>query len=232
MEGKNGKKQSLKEQQQSPQSGEGSTERNPSPTHEQRQPSPHHHSRGQRGPRGMLHPPPPPAAYSLHAIPVGTGDVGGGGGYTLAATSSIGGFATSRKRAREGAAGDPHVHDHRNYKVQYPFTCSMCGRGFLTDKSLFGHMRTHRDRAWKGALPPPVFSREEFADTGLLNPIIGDDDDGDDEADQEVDQPLIGHKEETVPSSAPPRHPCVLPDLNESPPTEGDHEDDDDGGWE
>ncbi|XP_076948996.1 zinc finger protein ZAT9-like [Bidens hawaiensis] len=33
-------------------------------------------------------------------------------------------------------------------------TCSQCGKTFLTMKSLFGHMRCHPERLWRGILPP------------------------------------------------------------------------------
>ncbi|PWA84378.1 zinc finger C2H2-type/integrase DNA-binding domain-containing protein [Artemisia annua] len=34
-------------------------------------------------------------------------------------------------------------------------TCSQCGKTFPSMKSLFGHMRCHPDRVWRGILPPP-----------------------------------------------------------------------------
>ncbi|XP_022899262.1 uncharacterized protein LOC111412559 [Olea europaea var. sylvestris] len=44
--------------------------------------------------------------------------------------------------------------------------CKICGRGFLTNKSLFGHMRSHPDREWRGMEPPAEaarkFSEHEF----------------------------------------------------------------------
>ncbi|GMY30728.1 zinc finger protein azf2 [Fagus crenata] len=33
-------------------------------------------------------------------------------------------------------------------------TCYVCGKNFLSKKSLFGHMRSHPGRPWRGVLPP------------------------------------------------------------------------------
>lgn len=34
-------------------------------------------------------------------------------------------------------------------------TCSQCGKTFPSMKSLFGHMRCHPERVWRGIVPPP-----------------------------------------------------------------------------
>ncbi|GJW68369.1 zinc finger C2H2-type/integrase DNA-binding domain-containing protein [Tanacetum coccineum] len=34
-------------------------------------------------------------------------------------------------------------------------TCSQCGKSFPSMKSLFGHMRCHPERFWRGIIPPP-----------------------------------------------------------------------------
>ncbi|XP_009764490.1 uncharacterized protein LOC107803692 [Nicotiana tabacum] len=39
---------------------------------------------------------------------------------------------------------------------QPPITCSICGKKFASKKSLFGHMRCHPDRDWRGIHPPPT----------------------------------------------------------------------------
>ncbi|MCE2055314.1 hypothetical protein HAX54_042388 [Datura stramonium] len=36
-----------------------------------------------------------------------------------------------------------------------PIICSVCGKNFPSMKSLFGHMRCHPDRDWRGIQPPP-----------------------------------------------------------------------------
>ncbi|KAF7135950.1 hypothetical protein RHSIM_Rhsim08G0027800 [Rhododendron simsii] len=58
------------------------------------------------------------------------------------------------------------------------FYCSICDRYFDSDRGLCGHLRTHADRGYRGAFPPPTFTRQEFVDEGvehLLNPLDGGD---------------------------------------------------------
>ncbi|KAH7421152.1 hypothetical protein KP509_13G042600 [Ceratopteris richardii] len=56
---------------------------------------------------------------------------------------------------------------------QGPIFCSVCGKSFWSSKALFGHMRCHPEREWRGALPPEYVSvREdgnEFANKRLLS---------------------------------------------------------------
>nr|GLL29992.1 uncharacterized protein LOC105178395 [Ipomoea trifida] len=42
------------------------------------------------------------------------------------------------------------------------FACEICG--YPTKKAMFGHLRGHRDRGWRGAFSPPTFTMEEFAE--------------------------------------------------------------------
>ncbi|KAL2501409.1 uncharacterized protein Fot_35257 [Forsythia ovata] len=66
----------------------------------------------------------------------------------------------------EGApAGGGPAPERRN-----PFQCTICGKPCVLAKALFGHMRSHPDRGWKGAFPPPSFSvEEEFFDVPFQN---------------------------------------------------------------
>lgn len=61
--------------------------------------------------------------------------------------------------------------------------CCLCGKEFQTMHSLFGHMRRHPDRSWKGVRPPLPEK---------LNLSFLDDDDDDDESDDEGDEVMSG----------------------------------------
>ncbi|CAH8344547.1 unnamed protein product [Eruca vesicaria subsp. sativa] len=39
-----------------------------------------------------------------------------------------------------------------------PPVCNVCGRGFHSWKAVFGHLRSHKDRNYRGYLPPPIFT--------------------------------------------------------------------------
>ncbi|XP_019246375.1 PREDICTED: uncharacterized protein LOC109226025 [Nicotiana attenuata] len=60
--------------------------------------------------------------------------------------------------------------------------CDLCGRNFPSKKSLFGHMRCHPDRDWRGMKPPN--NKDNFKNKGVLvfpaNNSLDDDDDNDD----------------------------------------------------
>lgn len=88
--------------------------------------------------------------HGAQAVPVGASGSGG-----MAAL--ISGNPRVRKRVRDGpVAGEVDFN---------PVSCSLCGKVFMTHKALFGHMRSHPGRGWRGARPPPTFrAEEEFAD--------------------------------------------------------------------
>nr|GMD39028.1 protein VASP homolog [Ipomoea batatas] len=44
------------------------------------------------------------------------------------------------------------------------FACEICSARYLTEKAMFGHLRSHKDRGWRGAFRPPTFSMEEFGE--------------------------------------------------------------------
>ncbi|KAF5960858.1 hypothetical protein HYC85_002067 [Camellia sinensis] len=84
-----------------------------------------------------------------------------------------GGVGSQRKRTREGMDAGEGSSAGQGGEAPPPqgvFRCFVCGRDdFLNHHSLGGHLRTHPERSWKGAFPPPVFSREEFGDVlGLV----------------------------------------------------------------
>lgn len=258
MEGKTGNPKSPKMEQPSPQRGEASTDRR-SIIHHQFSSSSASFAPHLFPPPGFslpnhLHAIPvgidaSAAAAAAAGLGVGTGagltpplaaaamSIGIGGSNAAGGASSSSGYKRAREAAvgvtgmgMTAAAGGGGTGDHER-KFENSMSCRLCGRFFLTDKSLFGHMRTHKDRAWKGALPPPVFSRDEFADKAhLLNPIITgdeeDDDDEDDDFDSDDDDSdddedgAAGQEEVNQPPTAPPSREWILPDLNKSPPRE------------
>ncbi|KAL6563730.1 hypothetical protein OROGR_002689 [Orobanche gracilis] len=45
--------------------------------------------------------------------------------------------------------------------------CAVCGKRFPSQKSLYGHMRCHPDREWRGMGPPPVERRMEWSEASI-----------------------------------------------------------------
>ncbi|XVE79030.1 hypothetical protein DITRI_Ditri14bG0025200 [Diplodiscus trichospermus] len=54
-------------------------------------------------------------------------------------------------KAAEGASDLPLNNQEINEKV----SCFVCNKDFRSKKSLFGHMRNHPERSWRGIRPPP-----------------------------------------------------------------------------
>ncbi|KAB5556692.1 hypothetical protein DKX38_007601 [Salix brachista] len=86
----------------------------------------------------------------------------------VAATGVTGEGSSSRKRSGKGEEVSPLVPKKAKGEmdinpVAEP-TCSTCGRTFASWKAVFGHMRAHPDRGWRGAFPPPEWSPEKPGD--------------------------------------------------------------------
>ncbi|KAG8386566.1 hypothetical protein BUALT_Bualt03G0161700 [Buddleja alternifolia] len=55
-------------------------------------------------------------------------------------------------------------------------TCMICGKDFPSMKSLFGHMRCHPERVWRGINPPPSVAAKNTS-TSSSSSLSDDDDD-------------------------------------------------------
>ncbi|KAJ8461293.1 hypothetical protein OPV22_034219 [Ensete ventricosum] len=57
----------------------------------------------------------------------------------------------------EGSGSSNRKHPNKGPKVP---TCPECGKTFPSEKSLFGHLRCHPERDYRGAIPPPGARRK------------------------------------------------------------------------
>ncbi|KDP43755.1 hypothetical protein JCGZ_22382 [Jatropha curcas] len=101
-------------------------------------------------------PPPPPPPSILTVGHGGSTSRGGGNGasgegssrkrsYGVSVSSSISGGEGQVKR-KKGELIDPPKSDP---------ICSLCDKRFGSWKGVFGHLRAHPERDWRGAFPPP-----------------------------------------------------------------------------
>ncbi|KAL6499653.1 hypothetical protein OROGR_027563 [Orobanche gracilis] len=63
--------------------------------------------------------------------------------------------------------------------------CAVCGKRFPSQKSLYGHMRCHPDREWRGMDPPPIERRMESSEASIESGLrcTGRDQEGDEYGD-------------------------------------------------
>lgn len=108
----------------------------------------------------------PASAQERQRAARGQADVAGGDG-----SGRVRG--AKRSRAGDEGAGSSGAKPRKPQEFDAPDVaspCSVCGRRFGSWKALFGHMRSHPEREWRGIHPPPKFNREgtppEGADDG------------------------------------------------------------------
>ncbi|EOA13271.1 hypothetical protein CARUB_v10026299mg [Capsella rubella] len=93
----------------------------------------------------------------------------------------------------------------RSERGELEVGCCVCFKKFTSMKALYGHMRFHPDRGWKGVLPPlphPVLGNSSSStlsiddhDDELISSDYDDDDDDDDFDDDYENSELWDHKE-------------------------------------
>ncbi|OMO62008.1 Zinc finger, C2H2-like protein [Corchorus olitorius] len=66
--------------------------------------------------------------------------------------------AKAKKRISKKTADDLNKNDQ--YDDEEKFSCAVCNKEFRSKKSLFGHMRNHPERKWRGIKPPPPNSEK------------------------------------------------------------------------
>ncbi|KAL5557408.1 hypothetical protein UlMin_039644 [Ulmus minor] len=172
-----------------------------------------------------LPPPPPPSmaeehgASSLLPIPIGGGAIAVDGPATGVLPVALGGSSPQKRKAPQFVA-----------PVGVPIICQVCHKSFHNWKALFGHMRLHPERKWRGTFPPPVAQRlleAQGEENGSQRRVPRDFD---------LNDPILEEMEELaaaeVPSSSPAKKGGEKGfDLNLLPSNyENDDDDDDDAG--
>ncbi|PON50007.1 Zinc finger, C2H [Parasponia andersonii] len=107
---------------------------------------------------------PPQAAGGGGGVGIGRGGrviplvgLGGAGGIQVGGSAEGSGAVHHEVGGERGPGGRPK---RKATEIVAPAgvapVCSVCRRDFGSWKALFGHMRSHPNREWRGAFPPPV----------------------------------------------------------------------------
>ncbi|KAF8107526.1 hypothetical protein N665_0120s0046 [Sinapis alba] len=89
----------------------------------------------------------------------------------------------SMVRPKMVSAGLVGRYDERG---DFEVDCCVCHKKFTSKKALYGHMRFHPDRGWKGVLPPHDHPLGNLSSSTIsTDDYDNDDDDGDDDGDDD-----------------------------------------------
>lgn len=73
----------------------------------------------------------------------------------------------SKKRLREDEESESDYVKEKHYNKK--LSCLICGKNFLSMKSLCGHMRCHPERNWRGIQPPTIAKKSSWSKTEPKN---------------------------------------------------------------
>ncbi|KAI6690736.1 hypothetical protein NL676_027564 [Syzygium grande] len=69
-----------------------------------------------------------------------------------------------RSRSNNNSRGSSATNDHR--------TCVICAKSFPSMKSLYGHMRLHPERDWRGVQPPPATAAKQSSSSTVSDSVV------------------------------------------------------------
>ncbi|WJX65145.1 hypothetical protein P8452_49837 [Trifolium repens] len=79
---------------------------------------------------------------------------------------------SGKKRKQEAESSSSAANNNENNVAR---ACSECGKKFWSWKALFGHMRCHPEREWRGINPPPNFRRRQSSSHSFVNTMTPND---------------------------------------------------------